>query len=97
MKKTFAVALMLFMAVCFAPGTGSAKSGNGQGSDTGTQGRDQDRTQDRDTLKDGSCKFVTDDVPLLAGYNRGKRLGPNDGSGPRRDGSRVGTGTCLRT
>ena len=95
MKKTFAIALMLFMAVCFAPGTGSAKSGNGQGGGTQDQDRTQDRTQDRDTLKDGSCQIVTDGAPLLAGYNRGKRLGPKDGSGPRRDGSRGAT--CLRT
>ena len=95
MKKTFAVALMLFMAVCFAPGTGSAKSGNGQGS--GTQDRTQDRTQEPDRLQDGSCQIVTDGAPLLAGYKRGKRLGPQNGTGPRRDGSRVGTGTCLRT
>ena len=93
MKKTFAVALMLFMAVCFAPGTGSAKSGNGQGSNTGTQ----DRDQKRETLKDGTCLFGIDSAPLLAGYKRGKRLGPQNGTGPRRDGSRVGTGTCLRT
>jgi len=90
MKKTFAVALMLFMTVCFTPGTGSAKSGNGQGGNTGTQ----DRDQKRDTLKDGTCKFVTDDAPLLAGYNRGKRLGPKNGTGPKRNGT--GSGTCLR-
>ncbi|RPH40984.1 MAG: hypothetical protein EHM86_04770 [Desulfobulbaceae bacterium] len=91
MKKTFAVALMLFMAVCFAPGTGSAKSGNGQGG--GSQKGTLDR--DRDKIQDCSYQLVTDGAPLLAGYNRGKRLGPKDGSGPRRDGSRGAT--CLRT
>lgn len=91
MKKMLAVFLMVFMAACFTPDSGFAKSGNGHGngSHSGNQTGDQDGTgPDRDRLQDGSCDINIDGTTTLAANSRrGKRTGPQDGSGPRRNGS----------
>jgi len=92
MNKTLAVVLTVFMFACFTPGSGMAKSGNGQGS--GGHSGSQDGTgPDRDRLQDGSCLKTIDGKILLSGYKRGKRTGAQDGSGPKRD--RLRDGSCL--
>ncbi len=85
MRKTLAVALALFMFASFTPASTFA------GSENGAQSGDQDGTgPDRD--RDGSCQFVIDGAPIVAG----KMTGDQDGTGPDRDQDRdtLQDGSC---